>query len=182
MHDYPEALAPRGIDSFDKEPFSAWWARVRAEFPGVPRNVARQWIWRHWGHSDYAWIPSRRAEFRLEIWPAADIAHIQVPHTRPGEYEDWGAYLVSLYKPKNKWRYSLAGVMQRRQVWPAPPIVLDNRPMDDIARTTELPSGPVLVEGNRRLALARYLFREECLMSHLPVWIIRLHEAQDSAK
>lgn len=154
---------------------------MHAEFPGVPRNVARQWIWRHWGQSEYAWIPSRRARFQLEIWPASDIPRIQVPHTRPGEYEDWGAHLVSLYKPKYKWRYSLAGIMQRRGAWPAPPIVLDNRPIDDFVRTIELPPGPVLVEGNRRLALARHLFRERRLKSQLPVWVIRLDDSDVAA-
>lgn len=72
MDNYPEHLAPE----FDEggavvTPFSEWWLRVQFDFPNLPENVAEQWLHRHWGHSDYAWLPSQLYEFREAVWPVS---------------------------------------------------------------------------------------------------------------
>ena len=86
MDHYPDQLAPRG-NYFTKEPFATWWVRVRQHLPHVPLNVARQWVWRHWGLSEFGWIPSARTRFQLERWGTSAVATIQVDGERPGEYE-----------------------------------------------------------------------------------------------
>jgi len=171
VDDYPQHLKPRGNDTIAKEGFSARWAQAQGSFPTVPRNVARQWLHRHWDRSRFGWLPSHGAQFTLECWQPADVAALQI--WREGEpYADWGDDLLAM-AAKPPYRPRLASIMNRRCRWPAPPIVwhraapIANEPVSD------LPMGFVLVEGNRRIAVAKALERRGLLSAQLPVWVLR---------
>lgn len=173
MDNYPEQLAPIGNDTFRKEPFQVWWTRVSGQFSSVPKNVARQWIWRHWHHSEFCWLPTTGARFDLVFWQPEEINGIKIWREGKNNYADWGDHLLSLAtRPKNL-RYDVAEIMWRRRRWPAPPIVLDNREPVKFAPWGDLPSGFVLVEGNRRLAMAKALARKDRLEHDLPVWLLK---------
>jgi len=123
MDDYPQHLKPRGNDTIAKEGFSAWWERAHDSFPAVPRNVARQWLHRHWGGSRFRWLPSHGAQFTLECWQPAEVAAVQIWREGAPPYADWGDQLLAdAAKPKG-YRPRLAWIMNQRCRWPAPPIV-----------------------------------------------------------
>jgi hypothetical protein len=173
MDNYPEQLAPIGNGTSGKEPFQAWWGRVSEHYPTVPKNVARQWIWRHWQQSDFCWLPTKGSRFELARWQPEEIEVIKIWREGKNKYEDWGDYLLSLAtRPKNL-RYAVAEIMFRRRRWPAPPIVLDNRNSIDFAPWKDLPVGFVLVEGNRRTAMAKALARRNQLARDLLVWVLK---------
>lgn len=170
MDEYPEAHAPKVSDLKGKEPFSVWWARVGSHYPHLPRNVARQWLYRHWGHSEYRGLPSGRLRFELRHCTSDWVAKVQIPRDEPANVAARGAQLVTngLGSPN---RYRVASIMVRKGTWPAPPIVLDNRKPITAPHFNELPQGFVLIEGHRRLAIAHHLHRCEKLAAKLPVWL-----------
>lgn len=170
MDDYPAELAPYEPAPFEKEAFSHWWSRVGNSFPSVPPNVARQWIWRHWGQSTFGWLPSAGAEFSLVSWSPADIAALCVG-TRD-DYVAWGEKLLREHA-SGPLRYWVAAVMARRRMWPVPPIVLNYNGVMPLGGMTDCPlSTYVLLEGNRRTAIAKALAARGTLHSGLPVWVL----------
>src|SRR5262245_37157167 len=176
MDGYPQDLEPRGIGTAAKEGFSAWWVRARDSFPTVPRNVARQWLHRHWGQSRFPWLPSHGTQFTLEFWQPAQVAALKSWHEGTPPYVDWGDDLLADAAKPKLYRTDLASIMNRHHRWPAPPIVwhraapLANEPVSD------LPIGFVLVEGNRRVAMAKALERRGLLLAQLP------HEMRAAAR
>ncbi len=173
MDNYPQHLEPRGNGTFEKEGFASWWPRARESFPAVPRNVARQWLHRHWGRSEFGWLPASCAQFTLERWQPADVVGVQIYQEGLPPYDQWGEYLIGLAAQPKGWRYPVASIMNRRRRWPAPPIVwhrsapIANEPYDD------LPTGMLLLEGNRRTAMAKALAHRGTLGADLPVWVLR---------
>jgi hypothetical protein len=173
MDNYPEQLAPIDNGAFEKEPFQVWWTRVSGHFPSVPKNVAHQWIWRHWHYSEFSWLPTSGARFDLVSWRPEQIKEIKIFIEGNNNYEDWGDHLLSLATQPKNLRYKVAEIMSRRKRWPAPPIVLDNREPIKFTPWEDLPNGFVLVEGNRRLAMAKALARKNQLARDLPVWLLK---------
>lgn len=173
MDGYPEHLAPHG-EGFDREPFDSWWRRVAPSFSRLPRNVARTWVHRHWGHSEHGHIASARAHFELRRWPAAEVLQIRMMGTPPERMSAMGRHLIA-FNSERPGGYALASIMLRRGTWPAPPIVLDHRkpisPTSDFAWIAR-PWG--LIEGHRRLELANYLAEIGQLSSHHLVWIVTI--------
>lgn len=50
-------LAPHGDGTFEKEPFPEWWSRNQNELSHLPPEHCEQWIYRHWNHSAFAFLP-----------------------------------------------------------------------------------------------------------------------------
>ena len=169
MDDYPEHLAPLNADSWNPESFRSWWARVEEHLPDVPRNVAKQWIHRHWGQSPYRHVPSNTVTFSLQGMTAKEILEI-VPVGKD-DYAEWGDYLISLYT-RGEYKRPATGVILRRRVWPAPPIILDNRSPPQYGWAAELPSALLIIEGNRRLAIAKAMIRTNTFVPSAPVWMM----------
>jgi hypothetical protein len=172
MDDYPETLGPLVPAPFQKEPFPTWWARAQSHFAIVPRNVARQWLWRHWGQSEYGWLPTRGAHFALQVWSPSEVYSLAVHRVESNErWAKWGSDMLKRADlPKNQ-RYPLYSIMKRRKRWPTPPIVLDNRiPIE--SPCSDLPAAFVLVEGHQRTAIAKALAQRGQLARDLPVWVL----------
>jgi hypothetical protein len=71
---WPDELKPIGEgETFDKEPFAAWWGRCAHLLPGIPPLAAEQWIHRHWSHSPYFGIPLQPLRGWIETWTADQI-------------------------------------------------------------------------------------------------------------
>jgi hypothetical protein len=178
MDNYPEQLAPIGNGTFEKEPFQVWWGRVSEHFPTVPKNVARQWIWRHWHESDFCWLPTMGSRFELARWQPEEIEVVKIWREGSNKYEDWEDHLLSLATQPRNLRYGVAEIMFRRKRWPAPPIVLDNRNSIGFAPWKDLSVGFVLVEGNRRMAMAKALARRNQLARDLSVWVLKYDDTE----
>lgn len=54
---WPPRLTPIGDGTFEKEPFAAWWDRNVAEIGHLHPQLAEQWVYRHWHHTDFAFLP-----------------------------------------------------------------------------------------------------------------------------
>ncbi|HVI50917.1 MAG TPA: hypothetical protein VM661_06875 [Candidatus Sulfotelmatobacter sp.] len=174
MDNCPEVYAPfNSGNAFRMEPFQAWWRRIGREgYPTVPRNVARQWIHRHWsGGSPYRGLSLAGLTWSLEELEANYLLNtVSVVGDTAQSYVEWGEYLLTEYL-HNHW-YGVAGAMLRRGVWPAPIIVLDQRSAKlDQNIGLPLDGDMILIEGNRRLAIARALRERGKLQGKLPVWL-----------
>lgn len=182
MDNYPVNLSPE----FDERgaiatPFSEWWARVNKDFATVPEDVARYWLYEHWGHSRYQYLTSRDYKFDQFDWPSKDLWTI-----RSGWFDfdegnlkcaKHGEGLESL--AANKYGYKTAIYMLEHGTFPAPIVVLDNN-NDHLcetyndARVDNIPKGYILVEGHRRFNLALHLQKSGRLRATVPIWMMSL--------
>ena len=62
---WPQHLQPLDDDSFDKEPFADWWKRNHDEVGHLHPLLAEQWVYRHWRHTDFAFLPLESLEWDL---------------------------------------------------------------------------------------------------------------------
>lgn len=67
------ALEPIGHDTFEKEPFAAWWARNGARLADIHPLVAEQWVYRHWRHSPFCHLRLEGLACRPERWTTGRI-------------------------------------------------------------------------------------------------------------
>lgn len=173
MDDYPPHLSPfPNLESANREQFQTWWTRVRSNFPMMPKNVARQWLWRHWKESEFGYLPSADSRFSLQKWTTDDLLSMKIRGAKPGEYVEWGQHLLQRRNWPADFRYGLPGIMKRRGVWPCPIIALVHDGRFSESGIRGLPTGNVLIEGNRRTAIALALAEEGRLAASLPVWVL----------
>ncbi len=137
-------IAPMG-----DEPFSPWYARCAHVIPEVPKNVAEQWIHRHWGNSPFQGLDLLSMQFKREVWQLSDILEINVSsHWRSGRIN---AAEETILEDSFLGKY-----MTRHRTWPEPVIVSPS--------TEELPpylvqdtNAPTLLEGHVRLTYLHVL-------------------------
>lgn len=174
MDNYPERLAPKVNRHGHKESFVGWWGRVHASFQAVPRNVARQWIYRHWRKSEFGWLKASEYQFELKKWTAEQILNIQIDGSTHAHYrDDWAAFQVSQAMRLKGRLPALPNIMFRRDTWPTPPIVLATEGRTGNRNLDRLPVGYVLVEGNRRLSFALLILEQGRFRGNHPIWVMR---------
>ncbi len=54
---WPTELRPIGESSSDKESFESWWTRSQSHLSHLPSDLCEQWIYRHWTHSRFDFLP-----------------------------------------------------------------------------------------------------------------------------
>ena len=179
MDDYPAQLAPEFENNGAvKTPFEEWWPRVRHAYPNVPEGVARDWLYRHWGHSPYRHIRSRDYRFTLASWPARDLWSI-----RSGwcEFEpsNQKCFEQGEFQAKRTGALSnkLAAYILANGDFPVPIIVLDNRDRHMCEENVDapykaLPEGYVLMEGHCRFNLGLYFESQGKLRPTVNIWIM----------
>lgn len=146
-----------------RESFNPWWARVADALSNVPKDVAHQWIHRHWGGSPYERMPILQMGFTLETWPLARVLGVGAG---PRDYPR-GDHIGSIPREfDDRW---LARRMQRNRTWPRPIIVLDNDPPSDSAL-----HALQLLEGHTRLSFLRTLATKDIALSVHDVWLARI--------
>lgn len=177
MDGYPKNLAPQfepgGAPS---TPFEEWWKKNRTAFPTIPEEVARYWLYEHWGHSPYAELRSADYQFErvtinsdwlpkiLSRWCNFDIAQV--------ECEGHGAHLSTL--ASKQFGYKTAQYMLAYGEFPTPIIVLDNRNGHlDSDVFGDVPNSLILIEGHRRFNLALHLRKIGRLKSDVAIWMMR---------
>lgn len=170
-----DPLAPKG-SGFEREPFEAWWARAEPQLPNVPREVAREWVHRHWRNGPISpHVSLRELLFRLEAWDADQIERI-------GRSDRWTRGRDGVADMAH-WE-SVPGYVPRFMLahgkWPSPIIV--GRTLSSFPSLAHLFSRgsqaqPILFEGHVRLEVWRSM-REagRGLSSPLPVWVAALSD------
>lgn len=169
MDAYPTLLRPVGQETAS---FPIWWGRVSRHFSTVPRNVGRQWLWRHWGLSSWYWLPSAGAHFKLVKVDQECVLRLSALNFPPHEMLSHGVDMLRLASRSNKnYYYPLAGFMNRHKCWPCPPIVLSRRyPVPGDTGVNDAPY--ILVEGHQRVCIAKALASGSELAPTLPVWLL----------
>lgn len=70
---WPKALRPIGESTLDKEPFEPWWARNRQVLKHLPEDLCEQWIYRHWTHSPFSFLPIEDLTWERRHWDGAQL-------------------------------------------------------------------------------------------------------------
>jgi hypothetical protein len=154
-----------GAERFDTESFREWWMRVSATLPHVPENVAEHWIYRHFGHSPYEFLPLSELRFERETWSLARLDEVTFG-------SDWRWTEADLGRLDNEQIRDtpLASMMIDARTWPEPIIVLDNpsglgkRFGRDLGRWH-------LIEGHQRLTYLRCLAHKNEAKPQHDVWV-----------
>lgn len=63
---WAEHLKPRGEGTLEKETFDRWWSRNGVELAHLPAVLCEQWIYRHWTHSPFTFLPLETLVWRQE--------------------------------------------------------------------------------------------------------------------
>jgi hypothetical protein len=66
-------LMPRNYDSWDRETFASWRERNVAEVGHLPDRLSEQWVYRHWCHSPFKFLPLADLAFTSEAWSGDKI-------------------------------------------------------------------------------------------------------------
>jgi hypothetical protein len=189
MDDYPNCLAPKFEESGAvATPFSTWWKRTNSAFPNVPEKVAEQWLHRHWGQSEFGWLPSSSYEFSEKKYPLSILAEIRTTWSdfkndnRPAL--DQGKFICGAH-PTRQWPHGdiwLVKYMRDNRTFPVPIIVLDNH--DGHLKRVKgapnwakvLPSALILIEGHTRLNVGLYLSSIDELNEPIELFIMKKKE------
>jgi hypothetical protein len=167
MDGCPERFAPRNL-WINQEPFPQWWSRIgKTAFPTVPEDVARQFLWEHWGLSEWHKLPSATAKFELRPIHIEDVIRAVGWRYSSAEMLAHGHNLL-----QRKSQVPLAAIMFNQGKWPTPPILIDRtRPVP--GEPPDLPTGRILVEGHTRMAIAKALAADGLLKPDLDAWFIQ---------
>jgi hypothetical protein len=72
---WPEELKPIGEGAHGKESFGDWWRRHGQLLGHLHPEIAEQWIYRHWTHSHFSFLPLAALAWREEVWDSDKIVH-----------------------------------------------------------------------------------------------------------
>jgi hypothetical protein len=73
---WDESLRPVGNGTWEKEAVDSWWERCGGGVNGLHRQIAEQWIFRHWDETPYGDLPLNRLSWRLEHWSHKDLDRV----------------------------------------------------------------------------------------------------------
>lgn len=177
MDNYPDHLAP-DFNKFGgvETPFDEWWARVSASFPLVPKEVAQEWLHRHWRHSPFAFLKSDQYHFSCVIWPSTMLREIRWSWNNFKDDTnvaiEHGASISDKKMPQHL--PFVSKFMLAKRTFPSPPIVLDNRDghLIDGRGPEYYPNCYLLIEGHLRFSVALYLDSIQQIEANLPFWLM----------
>ena len=146
----------------------------------VPEDVRRYWLYEHWDHSPYGWLPSAGYEFARVNWPANSLIAIRSVWCEFAADNSGcivhGEHLIT--GSSQGWQYPTALYMAQHGDFPAPIIVLDNRNghlqagRPPTPGYSGLPAAYILVEGHRRFNMALYLHSVGRFCAAPRVWLM----------
>jgi hypothetical protein len=156
---------------YEKEIFDVWYSRVKYAMPNVPRNVAKQWLWRHWGFSDINHYDVRKLIFRISIISLRDVPKIRQRIRDYSSVLTYGAGQLDesiIHLKEGGW---LPRVMLNRCTWPIPPIVFDNTSGHLCEDVNVDNKSLVVLEGHRRTSILNHLATVNKALPEHRVWI-----------
>ena len=175
MNNYPEHLAPELNENSRNPitPFEEWWPRVKHGFPNVPREVAKEWLYRHWGYSPFSWIESKSYNFLLDTIPTSNLKNILNKecnfNENPARAIDYGRSYCN--EPHKKY---VVKYMIDNGTFPSPIIVLDNRENHLLNNpdANNIPQALILVEGHSRHEIGLYLNTINKMNNYVDIYLL----------
>jgi len=70
---WPSRLKPRSDVGGEKETFATWWARNQADISHLHPQLAEQWVYRHWGFTEFSFLPLDSLAWELREISGAEI-------------------------------------------------------------------------------------------------------------
>lgn len=70
---WPDHLKPVGEGTVHKEDFSPWWERHGEELAHLHPQLVEQWVHRHWGGTDFAFLPLETLTWKLLLMDSDEI-------------------------------------------------------------------------------------------------------------
>lgn len=71
---WPQRLRPReDEDALFKEDFSDWWRRNYPSIAHLPQDLCEQWIYKHWEHSPFSWVPIEDLTYSRQSWSGQEV-------------------------------------------------------------------------------------------------------------
>jgi hypothetical protein len=68
-----EDLKPLKEGTMYQEPFETWWARTQSELSHLHPRLAEQWIHRHWGGTEFRFLPLDTLRWELVTMSGEEI-------------------------------------------------------------------------------------------------------------
>lgn len=151
---WPKCLKPMGEGEGNKETFSDWWGRHERELGHLHPHLCEQWVYRHWLHSDYAFLPLETLTWELISMEGDDILKTVHRNTGGDLDPDWDFCTFTVqpdgWQPatglaldRGTWDYPLVCLSTPSGIWTLDPDAPDHRrPLPDVRL--------VIVEGHQR--------------------------------
>lgn len=156
---------------------------MKGNFAEVPKNVAEQWLHRHWGQSPYEWLPSSEYKFSESKLKSSCLKRLYNRlHRRPDDWDaiERGMFICDRHPEQGTpapigW---LANYMITNRTFPQPIILLDNT--DGHLATAlyvptyaeSFPNRYIVIEGHTRHEIGLYLHSVGEIDDILPAWIM----------
>lgn len=144
---WPVHLRPKGEGTGHQEAFSPWWERHKEELNHLHPQLAEQWIYRHWGGTEFTFLPIESLKWELVAMAGEEIlSSIRREISRCLEPDfDYDQFQGDLGFEK-----SPTAVELDEGTWPFPIVALST-PSGWRARHADLPDERLmLVEGHQR--------------------------------
>ena len=171
---WPHHLRPIGEGGFEKESFEDWWFRNANELAHLHPQICEQWVYRHWTHSRFDFLPLADLNWSLEKWPAERIIR-EVHRAFAGDLDPTFDYEVFRAKPghthptakaldQGTWDYPIL-------VLSTPAGIMDSGKSRPYVRT-------VLVEGHQRQRYFNALYQRGEIAGDHAVFILNSPRVQ----
>jgi len=168
-------LSHKGFNDFSKEEFTDYIARITKEFPNIPVEVLRQWIYEN--HSDpiiqknYGWIDYHNVQFILETWSTEEIFRVEECYDFEGVVENY----QQTANDKNVMRGEDLKSWKEAGTWRTPIVILKT---DNILNPPIVFKNPYqLIEGHTRLGRLKAFNEKDSLFkisrSH-QLWLMQI--------
>ncbi len=134
----------------------------------MPENVAEHWVYRHFGHSPYAFLPLQRLRFERHTWTNRQFDQVTFG-------DDWRWTTNDLSRLDHDGHRSswLGANMIEHGTWPEPILIFDNA--SGLSDSSGVPMGRWhLLEGHQRLTYLRCLADKGQAKSEHDTWIVTL--------
>jgi len=144
---WPEALRPVGEATHAKEPFDVWWARNRQVLAHLPEDLCEQWIYRHWTHSPFSFLPLDGVSWVRRLWSGGELL--------ASIHRAWGGELhpqfdYDAFQGRGGADRQTTAVALDQGTWEYPMVLLST-PFGIVDRGEVLPNARlVIVEGHQR--------------------------------
>ena len=148
---WPETLEPAGFDTCNKESFRNWWLRNENELKHLDPLIVEQWIFRHWIHSLYCFLPLNKLTWESQIWTTEKILDLAITFGEPRTHDSGKQDFIEL----NKYDGTVTtNEMNSTGTWDYPIVVLHTPLGMKLAEQKWASARYVLIEGHKRV---RYL-------------------------
>ncbi len=133
------------------ESFVAWWERIGSRLSNLDRQIAEQWVYRHWTSTPYRFLTLEDLSWRQETWTSEEV--VERVHVE-SDVEMNPAHDLEVFQGKNRLGPLETARSWRDGSWNIPIVVLST-PTGVLTHSAARPDlRYLLIEGSKRV---RYL-------------------------